>query len=852
MTSALPNRLLLGATIAVAIILVALTARRSSFGVDVTDESFYVALPYEFVLGNKPFADEKTLQQTAGILLTPFVRARVTLKGGTDGLVLFMRRLYLLLACAATVSSFLALRCFVRAAAAAVASLLPVAFIPFSIPNLSYNTMGALLLTIGLMAGAASLRTKHVRLPAALHVIALGLAAVAYPTLIVAVCAALIITTTIHLRGGEGRGFLGAAVVSGVVLVGCFAVYAIRTIKLHDVLTSFDYVRSFGVHVAGWAKLRRLLEQWGTDQPYRGLLGWEIAALVAIATFSSRRIRGVAVCGLLLLLPLAPSERLTSSHFIVILAALVFLPPIVAALHGSQDGRILLLTCSLPSLVAGIITSFTSSNGLGNAAIGLLPAAIVAVALAVECAAEAELVPLAVCASLALPAALQVSAWNHVYRDDAIALLTQRIDSGPFAGIFTAPAKARFLAGIRSDVLAAAGRAKTCAFYDDFPAGYLFSAMRPVAPSVWLPPRRGYPLFDRRRHVRFFSIHPPDAVFEMRSLPVSATEIESLDDYADPLHNSFWREGYRIVAEREAYTVYDRCPSCSASPVDLDDLAPVAPGASYAAAAAKGWTWYEANADGGRAAITTSTGAILSGAIPEFKPGDYEVDLSFYGYGPERQNKVSLTVGKRVRELAFGQGCQAGIFRIAGIEFRNLTTADFAIRALEIGQQALILDTAVFRRVSGPGTISSRLRCVSVGEESEEPRMIEAESMSGIQQLPSAGWAAYEQPFYSGQRAVLTARPGAELRQTLPDLVPGDYEVTLMVYNYGTAGTNEVEVGIGNLRQRLRFGGPVRAGEVMPVRCIFKGLAPGVLTLKAVSIGQQTLIVDSVALRRIR
>jgi hypothetical protein len=134
--------------------------------------------------------------------------------------------------------------------------------------------------------------------------------------------------------------------------------------------------------------------------------------------------------------------------------------------------------------------------------------------------------------------------------------------------------------------------------------------------------------------------------------------------------------------------------------------------------------------------------------------------------------------------------------------------------------------------------------------------VIEAEAMGGVQsgpyqQLLAKGWAAYEQPFYSGGRAALTTKPGAQLRANLRDLPAGDYEVTVTVYNYG-AGANEIEIRMAGAVRRLRFGGPAKAGDVTPLRCVLPNITPGVLTLEAVGIGQQALIVDTVSVRRIR
>src|SRR6476659_6073914 len=56
--------------IAVSTAVAGLTYTRLFFGIDLTDEAFYTAVPYRFILGARPMVDETLLvQQTSGFLL---------------------------------------------------------------------------------------------------------------------------------------------------------------------------------------------------------------------------------------------------------------------------------------------------------------------------------------------------------------------------------------------------------------------------------------------------------------------------------------------------------------------------------------------------------------------------------------------------------------------------------------------------------------------------------------------------------------------------------------------------------------------------------------------------------------
>ncbi len=47
---------------------------RIPYGVSHRDEAFYSAMPYSFLIGNRPYLDERAIHQNAGILLLPFYR----------------------------------------------------------------------------------------------------------------------------------------------------------------------------------------------------------------------------------------------------------------------------------------------------------------------------------------------------------------------------------------------------------------------------------------------------------------------------------------------------------------------------------------------------------------------------------------------------------------------------------------------------------------------------------------------------------------------------------------------------------------------------------------------------------
>jgi hypothetical protein len=133
----------------VVLAVIGLTYWRLYYGIDFTDESYYVAVPFRLVLGARPFVDETAVaQQLAAILIYPFVRAYYAVAGQT-GIVLFLRHLQFLFSLTVALAVVFALRSVLETRRAVLVGLAVVAFVPFNIHSLSYNTLGGGLFTAG-------------------------------------------------------------------------------------------------------------------------------------------------------------------------------------------------------------------------------------------------------------------------------------------------------------------------------------------------------------------------------------------------------------------------------------------------------------------------------------------------------------------------------------------------------------------------------------------------------------------------------------------------------------------------------------------------------------------------------
>ena len=124
------------------VVVLALLAYRMTIGVDLTDESSYVTFLDDWLKDRLGHGENLVVHQTAALLMFPAARLYVWIVGSERGLVLFLRFVFLAMACAASQCQFRFVRTVRDEAVAWSSALLVLCFIPFSLPAPSYNTIG--------------------------------------------------------------------------------------------------------------------------------------------------------------------------------------------------------------------------------------------------------------------------------------------------------------------------------------------------------------------------------------------------------------------------------------------------------------------------------------------------------------------------------------------------------------------------------------------------------------------------------------------------------------------------------------------------------------------------------------
>ncbi len=474
----------------VALLLVARVAvvlvGRLRYGVDFSDEAFYVALPYRFAIGDRPFVDEISPAQTAALITTPLFWSYLKISGGTAGIILFSRWSYLAFSALVGLVVFSTLRRVLSWPLALATATIGVAYVPFCVFSLSYNTLSMGFFTAGCFLTAGSLLGRNGRGPLILAGVALGLATLAYPTLLPAVVVT-VLSFTIAAPGGRRERFV-LLTAGGLLVVLAAAPFFVEA-GMDAIATVYRY--SNAVHDRPPAKLLVILENWAASSP---LSLWSLAGVLAGFGWVATR-PGAAfwlmpiVAGALAISTFTPKH--VAGPWMIVYAGLLA-PGILLTVGDDPKMRLLFRTIWFPSFVAGILNAISSSNGGMNAGLGLLPAAILlftGMALAAQRAAQASArATWGQVAAMATPVVLVLgflSRVKTVYRDHHIEQLTERVRSGPFRGLDTIPAKAGFITDLQRELARHERRDGRIIFFHDFPAGFLFTRMRPALNTVW-------------------------------------------------------------------------------------------------------------------------------------------------------------------------------------------------------------------------------------------------------------------------------------------------------------------------------------------------------------------------------
>ncbi len=480
--------------VAIAAVTVLVVLSRMRYGLDFSDEAFYLALPVRFALGDRPFVDELNIAQTAGLLIYPFIRVYMAI-AGTTGLFLFVRVLYVVFFGFVGWSAFALARTRLSAPASLLVGTACICFLPYGLPGLSYNTLSTGLLAVGLFVAARRMlvvpeRGGILRSSMFWAGFAHAAACFAYASLVLAVLATAA-AILLLARGERLRATLlyaGGGVAFCVLVAPLFI--AAGPAHLREMMAySGGSGATAGFTLASLsAKSNIFLAQY-PQLPFA-------AFVTAVSMTAARRYPLLTALGLCLLPFLARGSALVGAQgSLGYVTCLALLGPILTlGLRDRRAARVLFFAVAMPAGVAGIVAGLSSGNGVTAVGVGLYPAAMLTplvLALFIDDTLKRGGWPglrpyLALSPAIVLwVLASYLQADDGIYRDGPRPELTAKVTEGPYRGIYTTPSKRDFLRQMTADI-ATYGHGDRSLFVYDLPIGYILAKQRPLVASSWI------------------------------------------------------------------------------------------------------------------------------------------------------------------------------------------------------------------------------------------------------------------------------------------------------------------------------------------------------------------------------
>ena len=513
---------------------VMLLSQRLKYGISLTDESYYLATSLSFLRGAVPFHSILGLHQLSALMTAPLLKLWIEIVHSTDRLMLVSRCAYLILTAITATSFYFYARRNLSTGLSLLTSLSFIAFIPFGLPALSYNTLAMGFFAIGCAllgicadngttaSPAASPAKQSVVLPIASGLI-FSLAIFSYPSFIIPTA---LLFYMYRQRFQSMPVVLAAAVTLSLLLIASAVV--LICLGWDTLIYNAQFSLSFNERPLP-AKLLMLADQL---LQFCGHKWYVTLALISAAIFTrqTNAFKNTHIYLIALGLFLASvsyslgdfPQLFTQSHDLVLSFALLGTPIFLFRRFSFLSALFWV------GIISGAISSLsTSSNGLVNFCVGgflCVPSTITQILqdLCIKLRDSAQ--PIIVCAEKShaeidhSDELTQISAEEHAQASGNIRALSSlhffayafavwaeilflipsltnlygelarkdcvsKVHQGIFRGLYTSPQRAQFIETVQEALARHEAGNRTIRVIGDA-GGYLLSSLRPSAPTL--------------------------------------------------------------------------------------------------------------------------------------------------------------------------------------------------------------------------------------------------------------------------------------------------------------------------------------------------------------------------------
>ena len=558
---------------------------RLFFGIELTDEAYYISSSYRYLQGSIPFVNAWDITNGSALLTVPALFLIRLANDGTESMFLYSRIAFYILKIILGIWVHLALRKRLGNAFSCLLWIVFVVYAPFSLNNFSYNNLCLLLCFSGVFAifYAIDQQSKPKwRFAMCFAGTSHALMAFSYLTS-VSICIAtpLLIIFIFAMKGEQLKSAvfrLIPYIVGGFVSAFVLFTYIMFVTEMNlPAYIRYMYTYWFAFFTIKVSLLSSIVSMTVSTLIVLNPIHVVAALSIPFSAYLSSRIRittqltqkllsvytTVAILAFMVI-PLRDLLFVNNSHGVARYAFLIgiFQPFIIIYPFRPRSFKYMVMYLTfIPSLLLYLAFSMTSSGGAVNAQCTFFLSAIGSVVQIMILMSEAynnhnqtadklKRIASDICA-VAAPVLFSICLlslfYTDIYRSPPIPELTTRVQTGVFKGLYTTQELAINIQKTEHYVKSFQNQGNTVLHLGKAPHMYLFSDITPAAPNVWYTSI----LVDGPQSKLYYSLdksNVPDLIFLTTKSEVDAFKSED-DFFFKDMLNTYYEQINTVSSE---------------------------------------------------------------------------------------------------------------------------------------------------------------------------------------------------------------------------------------------------------------------------------------------------------------
>lgn len=557
------------------IVLLALI-QRIFYGIEITDEAFYVAEGYIVTQGATPFVNMFQASSGFAFLNAPFIWFYVFITGSKAGIMLHFRIISLLLRLTLVLIVCLIMKPYMKAKITALWVLPFVAFVPHSIITMSYNTWALILMPLCCVLIVRSVLSANHRISFGIiggSVFALII--LCYPIMIIIGVMLLPLILAYEKFNHIGHktlcGYLAGGLITGVVILLFF------TLRSGNILGIFE-------------GLKIIIQ----DNPYNKLpKGVTKESLQMFIGYMKNWILLISIAYLFIYLPVLNKKQKSLLVIISVITCILYysynifidyaqimytpqalhqissvlcrlffpLPIVLLPLieNNKKLAQILIIFIYLPALFTTLTTNFLVYNGMNNRYYFLVQGTLLVIPFlffAINDLIEGKIKRAVSFLSSSIIACVftfgfLMNYYGYMYRDEPMNRQNYKVEYGVYSGLYTTRARGEGIVSLEKTIRSSTNSFDTVLFMDCVPMAYLMTDARHTAPSTWDIQLYTYGFTDDTLLQKYFKTvnRTPDKIIYIFT---GRDKILSIDSQ-NYKFNEYVKSNYELVTNITAY-----------------------------------------------------------------------------------------------------------------------------------------------------------------------------------------------------------------------------------------------------------------------------------------------------------